>query len=51
VRVPTPEAVGRAAANAFDIAFGGGIGEHDRRTPASIIDEAPQRTIYRYLDR
>src|SRR3954451_5373557 len=29
---------------------GGGIGEHDKRTPGSIIDEGPQRTVYRYLD-
>jgi polyhydroxyalkanoate synthase subunit PhaC len=50
VRVPTPDALGKAAANAFDIVFGGGIGDAGRRTPASIIDEAPQRTIYRYLD-
>ncbi|MFL5876544.1 MAG: alpha/beta fold hydrolase [Solirubrobacteraceae bacterium] len=29
---------------------GGGIGDNDKRTPASIIDEGPQRTVYRYLD-
>jgi polyhydroxyalkanoate synthase subunit PhaC len=49
VFVPTPDALGRAAANAFDLIFGGGIGDHDTRTPATIIDEGPQRTVYRYL--
>jgi polyhydroxyalkanoate synthase len=49
VRVPTPDALGRAAANAFDIVFGGGVGDHDARTPATIIDEGPQRTVSRYL--
>src|SRR3954463_6480766 len=29
---------------------GGGIGDKDKRPPASIIDEGPQRTVYRYLD-
>jgi polyhydroxyalkanoate synthase subunit PhaC len=50
VRVPTPDALSKAAANAFDLLVGGGIGDHDKRTPASIIDEGPQRTVYRYLD-
>jgi polyhydroxyalkanoate synthase subunit PhaC len=50
VRVPSPDALGKAAANAFDMVVGGGIGDNDQRTPASIIDEGPQRTVYRYLD-
>jgi polyhydroxyalkanoate synthase len=50
VRVPHPDALGEAAANAFDMLVGGGIGDNDKRTPASIIDEGPQRTVYRYLD-
>jgi pimeloyl-ACP methyl ester carboxylesterase len=50
VRVPNPDALGKAAANAFDLLVGGGIGDNDKRTPASIIDEGPQRTVYRYLD-
>jgi polyhydroxyalkanoate synthase len=49
VRVPGPDALGKAAANVFDIVFGGGIGDHEQRTPAAIIDEGPQRTVYRYL--
>jgi polyhydroxyalkanoate synthase subunit PhaC len=48
VRLPTPDALGKAAANLFDLLVGGGVGDR-RRTPASIIDEAPQRTIFRYL--
>ena len=50
MRVPSPDALGKAAANAFDLLVGGGIGDTDKRTSASIIDEGPQRTIYRYLD-
>jgi polyhydroxyalkanoate synthase subunit PhaC len=50
VRLPTPDALGQAAANAFDLIIGGGIGDHDKRTPASIVDEGPQRTVFRYLD-
>ena len=50
MRVPTPDALAKAAANLFDIVLGGGVSNHDRRTTASIIEEAPQRTIYRYLD-
>ena len=50
MRVPHPDALGKAAANASDMLVGGGIGNNDKRTPASIIDEGPQRTVYRYLD-
>ena len=46
--LPTPDDVAQAAANAFDIVFRGGVGEL-RRTPASIIDEGPQRKVFRYL--
>ncbi|HSD77891.1 MAG TPA: alpha/beta hydrolase [Solirubrobacteraceae bacterium] len=48
--LPTPQTLGDAAANAFDAVFGGGLADL-RRTPAQIIDEAPQRTVYRYLAR
>ncbi|MFL5956462.1 MAG: hypothetical protein ACJ756_03340 [Solirubrobacterales bacterium] len=50
MRVPHPDALGKAAANAFDLLVAGGIGDNDKRTPASIIDEGPERTVYRYLD-
>jgi polyhydroxyalkanoate synthase len=46
--IPTVGQVSSAAANAFDLLLGGGIADL-RRTPASIIDEGPQRTVYRYL--
>jgi polyhydroxyalkanoate synthase len=46
--IPSPERVGAAAANVVDGVFRGGLADL-RRTPAQIIDEAPQRTIYRYL--
>lgn len=46
--VPTPDRVGHAAANAFDMLFRGGVADL-RRTPAQIVDEAPKRVIYRYL--
>jgi polyhydroxyalkanoate synthase len=45
--VPSPENVAAAAANAFDMLTRQRLGD-PRRTPASIIDEAPGRTIYRY---
>jgi polyhydroxyalkanoate synthase subunit PhaC len=46
--IPTPDSVSLAAANVFDMLFRGGVADL-RRTPARIIDEAPKRTIYRYL--
>jgi polyhydroxyalkanoate synthase len=46
--IPSPERLGAAAANAFDMLFRGGVADL-RRTPARIIDEAPKRTIYQYL--
>ncbi|MCU0257526.1 MAG: alpha/beta hydrolase [Solirubrobacteraceae bacterium] len=45
---PNPDSLGRAAANAYDKVFRGGVADL-RRTPARIIDEAPKRVIYRYL--
>jgi polyhydroxyalkanoate synthase subunit PhaC len=44
----SPEQVAAAAANVFDALFRGGLADL-RRTPASIIEQAPQRTVYRYL--
>ena len=46
--LPTPERLGHAAANAFDMVFRGGVADL-RRTPAQILDEAPKRILYRYL--
>jgi polyhydroxyalkanoate synthase len=45
---PTPSEVADAAANVFDAVFRGGLADL-RRTPAAIIEEAPQRTVFRYL--
>jgi polyhydroxyalkanoate synthase len=46
--VPRPDRLGDAAANAWDMVFRGGVADL-RRTPARIIDEAPKRTVYRYV--
>ncbi len=46
--IPSPERVSSAAANAFDMAFRGGVADL-RRTPAQIISEAPKGVVYRYL--
>jgi polyhydroxyalkanoate synthase subunit PhaC len=46
--VPRPDRLADAAANAWDMVFKGGVADL-RRTPARIIDEAPKRTVYRYL--
>ncbi len=48
VPIPRPDRMGDAAANAWDMVFKGGVADL-RRTPARIIDEAPKRTVYRYL--
>ncbi len=45
---PTPTELSAAAANVYDMVFGGGLADL-RRTPAAIIAEAPQRTVFRYL--
>ncbi|HMJ36634.1 MAG TPA: alpha/beta fold hydrolase [Baekduia sp.] len=44
----SPDRFARAAANTFDMVFKGGVADL-RPTPARIIDEAPQRTIFQYL--
>jgi len=44
---PTLAELSAAAANVYDAIFHGGVADL-RRTPASIIDEAPQRTVFRY---
>src|SRR3954471_6779264 len=46
--VPRPDRLGDAAANTWDMVFKGGVADL-RRTPARIIDEAPKRTVYRYV--
>jgi polyhydroxyalkanoate synthase len=46
--VPTPESLGAAAANVYDSVIGRGVADL-RPLPASIIDEGPNRTVYRYL--
>lgn len=45
---PTPAEVSSAAANVYDMTFGGGLADL-RRMPASIIAEEPQCTAFRYL--
>lgn len=47
--IPSPETIGAAGANLFDMFWGGGLADL-RRTPAQIIDEGPKRTVYRYLE-
>jgi polyhydroxyalkanoate synthase len=46
--IPTPSGVAHAAANAFDLLVKGGVADL-RRTPARVIDEAPQGTLSQYL--
>lgn len=46
--IPTPDGIAHAAANAFDLLVRGGVADL-RRTPARIIDEAPQGTLLQYL--
>jgi poly[(R)-3-hydroxyalkanoate] polymerase subunit PhaC len=46
-RIPSPDDVIDAAANAWDLFLGGGVTDLSR-TPSSIIDDGPQRTIFRY---
>src|SRR3954467_11287162 len=45
--IPSPTEASRAAANVYDMVLGGGLADL-RRTPASIISEGPQRTLFRY---
>jgi polyhydroxyalkanoate synthase subunit PhaC len=46
--VPRPDRIPAAAANVYDAVVGGGLADL-RPTPRRIIDEAPKRTVYRYL--
>lgn len=46
--IPTPDQLGAAAANVFDRLVRGGLADL-RPLPSAIIDEAPQRTVRRYL--
>jgi polyhydroxyalkanoate synthase len=46
--LPTPDRVAHAVANTFDMMFKGGVADL-RRTPARIIAEAPQGTVFEYL--
>src|SRR3954462_12829381 len=46
--LPPPDQLTNAAANVFDSIVRGGLADL-RRTPAAIIEEAPQCTVYRYL--
>src|SRR5436305_1511958 len=46
--IPTPDELTNAAANVFDQIFRGGLADL-RPTPAAIITEQPQCTVYRYL--
>ncbi len=45
--LPSPDDLADAAANAYDAVLGRGLADL-RRMPASVIDEGPQRTLYRY---
>jgi polyhydroxyalkanoate synthase len=45
--LPSADDLGAAAANVFDAVFRGGLADL-RRMPATIIDEGPQRHVYRY---
>jgi len=45
--IPSPESLGAAAANVFDAVTRGGLADL-RPMPASIVDEGPQRTVFRY---
>src|SRR5438094_4715401 len=45
--IPTPDQLANAGANVFDQMFRGGLADLGR-TPASIIEEKPQCTVYRY---
>lgn len=45
--LPSVDALCDAGANAWDMFVGGGVADAEP-LPASIVDEGPQRTIYRY---
>lgn len=46
--IPTPDGIAHAAANAFDLLVKGGVADL-RRTPARVVDEAPQGMLLQYL--
>jgi polyhydroxyalkanoate synthase subunit PhaC len=46
--LPSPDDVASAAANVFDVVFRGGLADL-RRMPATLVDQGPQRNLYRYL--
>jgi polyhydroxyalkanoate synthase len=50
MRIPSPDTIIDSFANGYDLFVGGGVADLSR-TPASIIDEGPQRTLYRYRPR
>ncbi len=45
--LPTPDSLAAAAANVYDVVTRGGLADL-RPMPASIVDEGPQRTVFRY---
>ena len=47
MRLPTVDSLVDSAANAWDLTVGGGVADLSR-TPSSIIDEGPQRTVRKY---
>ena len=47
MRLPSVDSLVDSAANAWDLLIGGGVADLSR-TPSSIIDEGPQRTVRRY---
>jgi polyhydroxyalkanoate synthase len=46
--IPTPQDVATAAANAYDMVLRGGVADL-RRMPKTIVDEGPQRSLFRFL--
>jgi polyhydroxyalkanoate synthase len=46
--LPSPADLGAAAANAYDMVARGGVADL-RRMPKTIVDEGPQRSLFRYL--
>ena len=46
--IPSPQDLATAAANAYDMVLRGGVADL-RRVPRTIVDEGPQRSLFRYL--
>ena len=46
--LPSVQDLGAAAANAYDMVLRGGVADL-RRMPKTIVDEGPQRSLFRYL--